>query len=205
MKLTNPNQDRAIMACIDTSEPATSPGLTPTTPDSMEWFEIPAGESTDVEDYGIASTLVEYGAVPDDRAEYDAARASWAERNRTINSRHASAAASEGEILSRQQETVDVATGTTSSPGGQVDTSTELKGQALADAVARANDAGAGISSSLSAGEKREALTAWEAQRGASSPLDADEYETDEKGELRLDDDENPIPKQSDQDTPPSA
>lgn len=179
MRVTNPNADRSVLACIEVGATAHNPG-------NMEWFEVPAGESIEVDDYVVASTLVEHGATasPDDLA---AARELWAERNRTINSRTASASSSEGEIVRRRQATVDVATGTAN------DIDKPLAGAALAAAVAEANDAGADIKSSLTADQKRDALAAWQVARGSSTPP-SDEFETDADDELILDADDNPIP-----------
>lgn len=182
MKVTNPNSDRSIIATVVHDQSDT---------DSLETYEIPPGESMDVEDYVVGSTLVEYGATAS-RAELDAARELWAEQNRQANSRTASAAASEGQILARQQATVDVATGTASS--GSDPTVGELKGDALAAAVAEAKAAGLELAANASADDKRAALTAWQAQRGSSSPVDSDEFEVDANGELKLDADGNPIP-----------
>lgn len=186
MKLTNPNQDRSILAHITPRSLEADPttGAVP----AGEWHEIPPGETVEVEDYVVASTLVEYGAVasPDD---LQAARELWAERNRLENSRTASATASEGKILARQQATVDVATGTVS--GG------ELKGEQLAAAVAAANEAGAEIKASATADEKRAALVEWQRVRGVSSPLERvapDAFQTDEDGNVILDGDGQPIP-----------
>jgi len=173
MKVTNPNDDRAILACI-VDEPT----------GEQKWYEIPAGESVEHDDYVVASTLVEHGAVAA-AADLQAARQLWAEQNRDANSRTASAAASEGEILQRRQATVDVATG---SATGVVE---PLAGPALAAAVKLANDSGATISTRATAGEKREALAAWQAQRGSSTPVDG-EFLTDDDGELVLDDESQP-------------
>lgn len=184
MKVHNPHEDRSILACITPSHLEEDP----TKPREGKWYEIPPGESLDVEDFVVASTLVEYGAKAD-ASELAAARELWAERNRLENSRTASAAASEGKILARQQATVDVATGTLS--GG------ELRGDALARAVAQANASGAGIKSSASADEKRSALAVWQHARGSSSPVEqtrGGEFQTDENGELVLDDEGQPIP-----------
>lgn len=177
MKVFNPDDDRSILASI-----AVNVG------EAGTWFEIPAGESIDVDDYVVASTLVEHGATAA-AADLQAARELWAERNRQQNSRTASAAASEGEILSRQQRTVDVVTGTVSEP---------LKGSALSAAVAEANASGAGIDTKGSADEKRDALAVWQRARGASSPpaqTRGEEFQTDpDTGELVLDDEGQPIP-----------
>jgi hypothetical protein len=172
VNITNPNQDRALIASIG--------GV---------FYEIPAGESIEVDDYVVASTLVEYGAKAEP-AELQAARELWAERNRGLNSRTASASASEGAILGRQQATVDVATGTVASPGEP------LRGAALDAAIKEANASGAGITATK-AEEKRTALAAWQASRGSSSPVEqtrSDEFVTDENGNLKLDDEGQPIP-----------
>lgn len=171
MHLTNPSADRSIIAPI-----------------AGEHYEIPAGETVEFDDYVIASTLVEYGAVAVP-VELQAAQELWAERNRGINSVTASASSSEGKIIGRMQATVDVATGTLA-PGN-------LKGEQLAAAVAAAVEAGAEIGSRLSADEKREALGVWQAQMGTSTPPGAvmgDRFKTDENGDLVLDDDGQPIP-----------
>lgn len=173
MKLTNPNEDRSILASIE--------GL---------WYEIPAGGSEEYEDYVVASTLVEYGAVAVP-AELQAARELWAAGNRQINGRTASASASEGQILGRQQATVNPALGTvTSSPE-------PLAGAQLTAAVKLANENGAGISARASAQEKRDALEAWQLGRGSSTPVQEShpgEFQTDEAGELVLDGEGQPVP-----------
>lgn len=183
MKLTNPYPDRSIMAAI-TPRPL---GPNDRTVYDPKHYEIPAGETVEVDDYVVASTLVEYGAKADP-SELQAARELWAERNRLENSRTASAAASEGQILGRQQATVDVSTGT-------VDGGGDLKGQALAAAVAAANAEGAAIKGSTVA-EKRAQLTAWQLQRGSSSPLEqtrSSEFVTDDAGNIKLDGEGQPI------------
>lgn len=177
MKVTNPKTDRALIAQIE--------GV---------WYEIPAGESVDFEDYVVASTMVEHGgkAVP---AELQAARELWAEANRQENSRTASAAASEGQILGRQQTTVTVATGAVTG-----DATEPLTGKALDEAVRAANDAGANIGSRLKADEKRDALIAWQRLRGSSTPVSEsrpNEFVVDEAGELVLDGEGQPIPAAS--------
>lgn len=174
MKVSNPQADRAILACIVDQVTGES-----------QWHEIPAGETVEVDDYVVASTLVEHGATAT-RAELEAARELWAERNRAMNSRTASASASEGAIIGRRQATVDVATGTSST---EVDA---LKGAALDEAVKAANEAGAEITAAK-AQDKRDALAAWQKSRGSSTPVD-DEFVVDEGGELVLDDDGQPIP-----------
>lgn len=172
MRVTNPNPGRAIIATL--------------VPDrgQVRTLEIPAGETVDVEDYVEASTLIEYGATAD-RDDLDAARDLWAKRNRAENSRTASAAASEAEIVARRQATVDVSTGGVD--GGQ------LAGDRLAEAVRSANEDGAKISTSASADERREAVAAWQAKRGASTPA-GDDFEVDDDGNVVLDDEGQPIP-----------
>lgn len=177
MKVTNPNPDRALLACIN---PTNSDN-----PADLEWFEIGPGESLDVDNYKVASTLVEYGAtaVP---AELSAARELWAEQNRTQNSRTASASASEGEIRSRQQATVDVSTGTADVA--------PLKGAGLDAAIREANSRGAGIPAGGSASDRREALARWQATRGTSTSLEASgRYVETADGELYLDDEGQPV------------
>lgn len=182
MRVTNPT-DRPIIAKVNAGDPNEV--------DDLKWIEIPAGESIDVENYRAAATLVEYGAVAS-KDDLDAALAAWAEGNRQQNSRLASASASEGVILGRQQATVSVVDGTVLSGEG-------LKGADLDRAVRQANEDGANIKASASADEKRDALAAWQATRGASTPPAGDpglaEYETDEDGNLVLDDEGQPIPK----------
>lgn len=168
MKVHNPSPDRPFFACVG----------------SDNWYEIPPGESIDVEDYVTASTLVEHGATAD-RTELEAARILWAERNRGINSLTASASASEGVIVKRQQATIDVATGTTSADG-------PLAGDALKAAVVQANADGAEIPARASADEKRAALAEWQRKQGASS--ETTDFATDANGELFLDDDGQPYP-----------
>lgn len=202
MRVTNPNTDREIIATVAVVQDDL---------DTLETFVIPADEGIDVDDYAVASTLVEYGATADP-ADLAAARALWAERNRSVNSRTASASASEGEILGRQQVTTDVATGSTTATGGTV-----LRGAELDAAVRQANESGASISTSGSADERRAALSEWQALQGSSTPpegsgqyvltatgelyLDAEgapvdlaTVEVDADGNAVLDDDGNPIP-----------
>lgn len=179
MKVTNPHKDREIIATV---------ALVQNDPDTLTTFVLPAGESEEIEDYAVASTLVEYGAVATAQ-DLAAARVLWAERNRTINSRTASAAASEGEIIARQQVTTDVATGSTD--GGAV---APLKGAELDNAVRQANESGAKIPTSGSADERREALARWQAVQGSSTPpTQTGQYVTTETGDLYLDDDGNPV------------
>jgi hypothetical protein len=178
VKVTNPTK-RPIIATIFGDSRA-----------DFETVVVEPEESFETDDYVVASTLIEYGctANPD---EVQAARELWAERNRGINSRVASAAASEGKILGRRQATVDVATGAVD--GG------ELKGSALAEAVRVANESGAGIPAGGSAADRRAALATWQASRGASSPLEEgggveSEFVLDDSGELLLDDEGQPYP-----------
>ena len=178
MKVTNPT-DRAIIAVI-------VPQGTILDGDATRTYEIPAGESIDVDGYEDASTLIEHGATAD-QADVQAARQLWAEANRAANSRTASASASEGEILARRQATVDVATGGVDRAGAEG----ALAGAALSAAVKLANESGANIASSLSAEAKREALAAWQASQG-SSTAPAGEYVLDDAGDLVLDDDGEP-------------
>lgn len=179
MKVTNPG-DREIIAHINptnSSDPA-----------DVKVYVIPAGESVEEENYKVASTLIEHGATAD-KADHDAARELWAQRNRADNSRAASASASEGDIRARQQATVSVVDQTVSGArkGG-------LTGSALDSAVKAANEAGAEIPTSSRAQEKRDALTAWQARQGTSTPLeDTQRYVMTEDGELYLDDDEQPV------------
>lgn len=175
MKVTNPNADRSILACIVDQSSGKS-----------QWHEIPPGESVDVDDYVVASTLVEHGATAA-KADLAAARELWAEHNRHVNSKIASASASEGKIVQRRQATVDVATGSTSQEGEV------LKGAALDAAVKAAKDAGAEVPSNLSANEKREFLAAWQARRGSSTPVD-EEFLVDDDGSVVLDENDQPIP-----------
>lgn len=180
MRVTNPFKDREIIATVATVQ---------NDPDTLTTFVIPADESIDVDDYAVASTLVEYGAVATP-ADLAAARTLWAERNRTINSQTASASASEGEIITRQQVTSDVATGSTTSTGGTV-----LRGAELDAAVKAANDAGATIPTSGTADDRRAALAEWQAREGSSTPpAQTEQYVTTSTGELYLDDDGNPVP-----------
>jgi hypothetical protein len=172
MKVTNPYDRPIIATIVDEHENG-----------KTETFEIPAGESIDEENPAVVGTLIEYGAVAD-RVDLDAARELWGERNRAINSGHASASASEGDLIARRQATVDVATGGVD--GGS------LKGNALTAAIKEANDNGAEIASTLTADEKRDALAAWQAGRGSSTPA-AVEYVTNDTGELVLDDDGQPF------------
>lgn len=176
VKITNPNAGRPLIAAIVDDETG-----------KTNWHEIPAGESIEVEDYVVASTLVEHGAtaVP---AELQAARELWAEKNRAKNSKTASASASEGELVKRQA-TASVATGTVE--GGDA----ELKGAALAEAVKLANENGAEIPASLSADEKREALRVFAAREGVTSSPEDEFVVVD--GELVLDDEQQPIPLDS--------
>lgn len=166
MKVKNPNEDRPILANI-----------------FGQWYEVPAGESIDVDDAAVATSLAEYGAQIDP-VDLSAAREVHADTNRGINSRTASASASEGKILGRQQRTVDVARGGVE--GG------ELKGSALEAAVREANAQGAQIKGN--ADEKREGLREWQTRQGASSPVAEDEFLRDSAGELILDADDQPIP-----------
>jgi hypothetical protein len=176
MELTNP-KPIAILANIKNAE------------GNLEWFEIPPGEVITVDDPVVASTLVEYGAKSNP-VDVAAAREAHAAVNREINSKAASASASEGQILVRQQATVSVEAGAVD--GGP------LKGAELTAAVKAANEAGAEIKSTLSADEKRDALAAWQrTTAGVSSRVNADEFVTDEDGELVLDEDGNPIPVQA--------
>lgn len=181
MRVSNPNKDRAIIATIARVQ---------NDPNSLETFEVPPGESIDVDDYAVAATLVEYGAVaaPEDLR---AARVLWAERNRTTNSATASASASEGEIVARRQATVDVATGGTD-PGTE---GAVLRGADLDAAVKAAKDAGAEIASGLTADEKRDALARWQATQGSSTPpAETGQYVTDpDSGQLYLDDEGQPV------------
>ena len=171
MKVRNPHERAIIVTMVDEVREPRS-------------IEVPAGETHETDDYVVASTLVEYGCVADP-VDLQAAREAWADRNRDENSRTASASASEGAILGRQT-TVDVSTGTVANGGAKVG---ELKGQALDDAVSRANDAGAGIASGLKADDKRKALVEWEARQDD----EGGDYLTDESGDLVLDEDEQPI------------
>lgn len=171
MKVTNPNEDRPILANV-----------------FGQWYELPAGESVEIEDAAAVTTLVEYGATVD-RTEYAAALAVHADAQRGLNSRTASASASEGKILGRQQRTVDVATGSVEDGAPA-----PLKGKALDAAVREANEAGAEIDTKASADDRRSALAAWQARQGASSTPDVDGYEVDEAGNLILDGEGQPIP-----------
>jgi hypothetical protein len=172
MKVHNPNPERPLYANVFGVQ-----------------YEIPAGESIDVEDAAVATSLVEYGATAD-RVDLDAALVVHAETNRGLNGRTASASASEGEILARQQRTVSVATGGVTEGG----VPGEIKGEQLKAAVVEANLAGAQIDPKASADDRRAALAAWQARQGESTPPDVDGFEVDSAGELILDSDGQPIP-----------
>lgn len=180
MKLSNPSPTRALIATITTGASR----------EDVETVEILPGETYETDDYVIASTLVEYGAVGD-REEIAAARELWAATNRARNSRTASASASEGKILERQaQTTADVATGTVD-PGVSGDLIDNLKGAALTEAVRLANEGGATIDTRGTAAEKREALKAYAAGEGVDED-DDDKFLVDENGDLVLDDEGQP-------------
>lgn len=150
--------------------------------EDQETHVVEAGETVEVDDYVVGATLIEYGCTADP-VEIQAARQAWAAGAREVNSRAASASASEGELL-RRQATVSVADGT-------VD---DLKGQALDDAVDAANAEGAEIPKSGKADEKRAALRDWQANRPAvGEPVDA-AFLVDGDGELLLDDEGQPYP-----------
>lgn len=168
MQVHNPNPDRPLLANV-----------------FGQWYEIPAAESIEVEDAAVVTSLIEYGATAD-KLEVEAALAVHGNTNRGINSRTASASASEGEILGRQQRTVDVARSTVEGGG-------ELKGAALEAAVREANAAGAEINVRGTAGERREALAAWQVRQGSSSAPDVEGFEVDAAGNLILDSEGQPI------------
>lgn len=169
MKLTNPT-GRPIIATMFGR-----------TRDDYKTLTIDPGDTYETDDYVEASTLVEYGASADP-VDLQAAREAHADRNRKVNSRTASASASEGEILERhKQRTVSVADGT-------VDPA-DLKGERLDEAVKAANDEGAGISTSGKADEKRDALAAWRARGPAE---DEEEFVKGEDDELEVDDEGQP-------------
>lgn len=155
------------------------------------WYELPAGgEKVEVDDYVVASTLVEHGASAN-AVDLEAARQAWADQNRAINSRIASASQSEGAILGKRQATVDPQLGTVTRDQEPA----PLAGAELKAAVEVANEAGANIDPKAKADDKRAALAEFRARQGASTPLSEDpEFVTDPaSGELLVDSDGQPF------------
>lgn len=142
MKVTNPNPERELRAHVFGT-----------------WYVIPADDSINVDDPKVVTSLVEYGAKVE-RHALEAALEQHGDDNRQQNAAHASAPASEGEILERQR-TVDVAT-------GSVDEARQLKGESLDEALKAA-----GLSTSGTADEKRERLAEYRAAELEAAQTDA--------------------------------
>lgn len=156
-----------------------------------------------------ATCLVEAGFVMDP-AEYEAALDAATDKARAENSAAASASASEGSILTRQEEaarqaTVDVESGATT--GVTVDAG-QLKGEALKAALTER-----GLPQNGTADERRAAVAMYDVARSSglyrvdeSGLLELDSeggyvkvdegdgFQRDDDGELVLDEDGSPIP-----------